>query len=244
MPVTITCDRCRKPFDIPPSWVGQRRFCSSECREAERGPVTLICETCGKSFETEAYRLKRKPRFCGRRCANRRPLPTLAERMWPKVDTSGECWVFTGARSPAGYGRFQYVTDNGHVQVVYTHRIAFEEASERKLAPGEGVFHTCDNPPCVRNDERGTYEVKGRTFERYGHLFAATQIANTTDRDTKDRVRHGSRHASAKLTESDITRIRTLHATGAISQRKLATLFRVSHQTVSDILNGKTWRRA
>jgi hypothetical protein len=32
------------------------------------------------------------------------PERTLAERFWEKVDRSGDCWLWTGCRTPDGYG--------------------------------------------------------------------------------------------------------------------------------------------
>lgn len=100
--------------------------------------------------------------------------PTLAERFWAKVDKSGDCWVWTGYRSPLGYGR---ITVNKHPR--QAHGIAWE-LSVGPIPEGLELDHLCRNPPCVNpahlepvthrtNMRRG---AKGRqTHCKWGHPF-------------------------------------------------------------------------
>lgn len=208
-------------------------------------PVHLTCLVCGKSFSVPPSRMRRhNPKFCGSTCFGASLRMSLTDRLWRRVDKSGDCWIWQGWTNEHGYGRINTGKDDGEPRDPYVHRVAWEEASGRPLADGEDVCHICDVPACVRNDEIGEYVVNGRTFVRYGHLFVADQGTNTADRDNKGRVRHGDRHANAKLTEDAVVRARTLYATGAISKRKVAGLFGVSYRTMADALEGKTWRRA
>lgn len=79
----------------------------------------------------------------------RRPVP-LAERFWSKVDRSGECWLWTGARDHAGYGIF-CLEGRPHPRWVGAHRVAW--MLEHGEIPAAAVaMHTCDNPRCVRPD--------------------------------------------------------------------------------------------
>lgn len=57
----------------------------------------------------------------------------------PRIDRTGECWLWTGPRTAAGYGRFG---DE------YAHRLAWEE-THSVSAEGFEVMHKCDNPPCI-----------------------------------------------------------------------------------------------
>lgn len=70
---------------------------------------------------------------------------TLPDRFWAKVDKGGPdgCWLWTAARSGAGYGVFKI---NG--RAAYAHRLAFEDGG-RPLVAGEKVDHRCYVPACV-----------------------------------------------------------------------------------------------
>lgn len=51
----------------------------------------------------------------------------------------------------------------------------------------------------------------------------------------------GSRHGMAKLTESDVVKIRSLHGDG-VNNRRISEAFGVHRVTISYIVSGKTWR--
>lgn len=57
------------------------------------------------------------------------------------------CLVWTGYRSPDGYGRFR-ATRNGRSTAKMAHRIAYEHAYG-EIPDGMQVDHTCLNPACV-----------------------------------------------------------------------------------------------
>jgi len=77
------------------------------------------------------------------------PLPklTLEERLWAKVDKSGECWEWTGCRDEDGYGRI-LITKNGKNQSTTAHRLAYILA-KGEVAPNVKIDHTCHNHGCV-----------------------------------------------------------------------------------------------
>lgn len=224
MPIAVVCGHCSSTFLIPPSWAGKRRFCNPACRDAFRASQRLRCAGCGALFNAPP---SQRARFCSRACARIGREKTIADRFWPKVDQTGKCWVWTGHRNWGGYGRVSIGTGANRSLYRYAHRVSYELAYG-PVPEGQSVLHRCDNPPCVRPE----------------HLFLGTQRDNNDDRDTKNRVQHGSSHVNAKLTEADARRARTLYATGAISQRALADVFGVSHRTISDLLRGLTWKRA
>lgn len=94
--------------------------------------------------------------------------PTTDELFWAKVDRRGpdECWEWTAARSPNGYGRFK---PKGMGQ-----KTASRWSYEMHVGPipdGMQVCHTCDNPPCVNP----------------AHLWLGDHAANAADRDAKGR---------------------------------------------------------
>jgi HNH endonuclease len=70
--------------------------------------------------------------------------PTVEDRFWARVDKSGECWFWTGARTRYGHGQI------GHGDVVvYAHRFVYE-LLVGPIPSGHGLHHTCRNPACVR----------------------------------------------------------------------------------------------
>lgn len=98
-----------------------------------------------------------------------RTKPPLADRFWPRVDTSGgpdACWEWTRGRDPHGYGRF--ATPNSDL----AHRASWE-LHNGPIPAGLNVLHHCDNPPCVNPR----------------HLFLGTQKDNVDDMVAKGRAR-------------------------------------------------------
>lgn len=226
MAVTLRCDWCGKPFPVCPAHARKRRFCSPSCRGARKQSEHLTCDTCGARFRPPPSKRARGARYCSRVCsaADKKP---LADRLWPKVRKGDGCWEFIGHRDAHGYGRVAIGTGERRGLSLLAHRVAWE-LTNGPIPADRHVLHRCDNPPCVRPD----------------HLFLGDQRANNTDRDSKGRVRHGSTHRSAKLTEHDVSEIRMLAAAGLMTQRQIAELFGVSHGAVSDLLRGLTWKRA
>lgn len=73
-----------------------------------------------------------------------------------KVEPQGDCLVWTGATSSAGYGQ---IGIGG--RVIYTHRYAWEQ-EHGAIPEGTEIDHACHNRRCVR----------------IGHLRAATRTEN------------------------------------------------------------------
>lgn len=65
------------------------------------------------------------------------------QRFWDKVDMSGDCWLWTGAKSSSGYG---HLTINK--KTIKAHRFSYE-TSFGLIKPNEIVMHSCDTPLCV-----------------------------------------------------------------------------------------------
>lgn len=110
-----------------------------------------IC-TCG-------HRLSWRWRQC-RRCKRIDPAWSLFAD--PRVERSDDCWLWIGAKTAAGYGRF----NND-----YVHRLAWEEANGESAA-GFEVMHHCDTPACVNP----------------AHLKRATHKENLHDAYAKGRM--------------------------------------------------------
>jgi len=71
---------------------------------------------------------------------------TREERFWAKVEKTDDCWLWLGATSPEGFGRFRSGTWETSAPR-YAYRLLVGE-----LAPTELLHHACDEPRCVRPD--------------------------------------------------------------------------------------------
>lgn len=94
------------------------------------------------------------------------------------------------------------------------------------------LLHSCDRRDCCNP----------------AHLSAGTHRDNMADMVSKGRQtegevlsapKRGVSNPQAKLTESDVRRIRSL--VGTMPQREIATMFGVGQARVSDIATGKAW---
>lgn len=148
-----------------------------------------------------------------------------SERFWSKVEKSSTCWLWTGAKSTAGYGQIR-----ASVRSVYAHRLVFEWF-HGPIADGLFVCHRCDVPACCNP----------------AHLFAGTARDNNADMMRKGRHvpkvngPRGSAISSSRLTEAQVASIKRSLAEGA-SQPWLGRQYGVSTTTINNISHGKVWR--
>lgn len=146
------------------------------------------------------------------------------KRFWEKVKigSSSECWEWIAGKDFDGYGQFRLDRTTRSA-----HRIAWE-LIYGGIPEGLCVLHHCDNPACVNPK----------------HLFLGTQIDNIRDRDKKGRVAHNygekNGRGTAKLTKKDVFEIRKLLQRG-LTQKEIAEMFGVVHQTISKIAIGIRW---
>ena len=149
-----------------------------------------------------------------------------AERFWPKVDKSGECWVWTGYRNPSGYGELH--RGRRGTGMVRAHRFSWELANG-PIPRGLCVLHRCDNPPCVNPD----------------HLWLGTKADNQRDMASKGRGTKtglpGESNPNARLTRVEIHAIRS--ASGE-SGNWLATKYGVTRNHIYTIRARRNWRTA
>ena len=73
----------------------------------------------------------------------------IEKHFWDKVSKAGnqDCWLWTGAVSPGGYG---LMTVDGEKRPV--HRISYELIAKRPLPKGSHIDHRCGNRRCVNWD--------------------------------------------------------------------------------------------
>lgn len=161
-------------------------------KRGRRG-VLRHCQLCNAEFVLANYRARHPGvgKFCSAACAKvgKKPPSThrpLSERFWEKVEISNGCWIWVGATISHGYG---CIGTGGRTTQV-AHRAAWELRTGETLTSQDIIGHVCDNPPCVRNDDIGTYEVRGAILPRVGHLFKGTKLDNNRDALAKGRLRH------------------------------------------------------
>jgi hypothetical protein len=153
---------------------------------------------------------------------------TAEQRFWAKVDTSGECWVWTACKLPRGYGQFFH--EGGKV---YAHRFIWT-VMHGDIPDDLEICHRCDNPSCVRPD----------------HLFLGTRTDNMRDCVTKGRFRfhpfpkghpYMVKVRPSKLTEVDVRAIRLQYKQGE-TITELARSFGVTRSCVGFIVRRQTWK--
>lgn len=145
-----------------------------------------------------------------------------AEQFLAKVLKTDTCWLWQGNRKTGGYGRLGQTM---------AHRISYGLFVE-PIQPGNGVFHKCDNPPCVRPD----------------HLFSGKQIENVSDMISKKRhwvqkngMPRGDKALCRKLTSVNVLKMRELRRTTGVTYCELGRIYGVSHTTAYLAVSGRTW---
>lgn len=87
-------------------------------------------------------------------------------RFWQSVDKTGDCWLWTAAHLPAGYG-MTFVRGKNQL----AHRVAWE-LTNGVITEGAWVLHRCDNPACVNPD----------------HLYLGNRSRNMKDAHERSRI--------------------------------------------------------
>ncbi len=130
-----------------------------------------------------------------------------------RIDKSGSCWLWTGAKNGYGYGIFLMPGE----RPVRAHRYAWERVNG-PIADGLVVMHSCDNPPCVNP----------------AHLSLGTKADNSRDAAAKRRTKSGERHWNCRLSDSDIAAI----ISSTLRQCDLADRYGVDRSHISRIKRG------
>ena len=134
-------------------------------------------------------------------------------RKFVVVAEESQCWVWTGAREEKGYGKTKIAGKQ-----VAVHRAVYE-LLVAPIPTGMSCCHRCDNPSCCNPD----------------HLFLGTQRDNINDMLAKNRQ-------SSKLNPEQVREIRKIYKHGGITQKQIAEQYGVSRHTITDLLDGTTWK--
>lgn len=137
-----------------------------------------------------------------------------------------DCWPWQEkSRDKDGYGLFSYKDEEtGKWTVVRATRWAWERLSGRPLAPGMYVCHRCDNPPC----------------QNPAHWFEGTPRANNDDMHLKERANCFGKQT---MTWEKVYEMRRMDATEKYTHQQIADYFGADRRHVTDILNGKIWKK-
>ena len=150
------------------------------------------------------------------------------------------CWEWTRCRGSYGYGKMGSVALLRSSSPGDTHRIAWM-LKNGPIPKGMCVLHHCDNPPCCNPS----------------HLFLGTKADNNIDRQLKGRSIQGDQHWArlhpgrvlrgvacpwAKLTNRQVSAIRSQYIRGKIGYKRLGKKFGVSWQLVALVVKGKVWK--
>ena len=154
-------------------------------------------------------------------------------RFCQKVDTKDPsgCWVWTGARSKAGYGQIRVDGKGG--KAIYAHRYIWGLLNG-VIPAGMDICHKCDNPPCVNP----------------AHLFLGTEEDNMQDMMEKGRYGErkwtghpGEKNPHHKLTAKQVVKIKeALRKNEPGTTKKLAAEYGVAYTTIYSIKRGDNWK--
>lgn len=145
--------------------------------------------------------------------------PSSPTKFWDRVAVRAhdQCWPWLAAKNNKGYGRTVY-----EGKAWKAHRLAFT-LIKQPIPDGFCVRHKCDYPACCNPD----------------HLELGTLADNNSD--CVERGRHitprGHRNGNAKLTSSDVHKIRNDLRRG----NEIALGYGISEAQVSQIKSRKRW---
>lgn len=215
-----------------------------------RKSITLICCYCQKSFHVFPSRKPQGTRvFCSwehRHAAAADPR-IITLRFWDKVLMCSHgslctdcCWLWEGATTQDGYGKFYSGLRDGKPHWIRAHRFAWFLVYGR--LPDPDGCHNCpsgDNPLCVN----------------YSHLWEGDHAANNADAARKGRTaigdRNGARlhgdtvprgvtHYRAQFTESQIQTVHDLFSQGW-TQRAIGLHLSMHYKQVWKIVHLQAW---
>src|ERR1017187_469479 len=151
--------------------------------------------------------------------------PSLKDRLLRRIQvTASGCWEWTGFRDKDGYGR---INVNGKETVASR---AMWTVCKGQMPPGQQVYHSCDNPPCINPN----------------HLFLGTALDNALDSMNKGRkkgINLGEANNTTAPTTELVLQIRSEYTRG-VPQTEIANNLAVHKVTVHNIVRRKTWKHA
>ena len=117
--------------------------------------MKAICRQCGDEYKTYPSweMMGLRGGCCSKQCrrAIRKALKpkkqTREDRFWGKVVKTESCWLWTGNKTPLGYGQL----GRNHTGSNYVHRLSYE-MTFGDIPEGLVIDHLCRNRNCVNPD--------------------------------------------------------------------------------------------
>ena len=178
---------------------------------------TIVCVECGSlktRYPSYAKRKNKKGPFCSKPCH----LSFVRKNALKyKIDKNG-CWLWERYLTKAGYGQLKFER-----KTILAHRLSWE-IKYGEIPENLCICHKCDVRSCVNPE----------------HLFIGTHVDNMKDRNMKGRAKglKGENHNKAKLSNKDVLYIRK----NKLPKKALAKIFKVSNNTIKDIISKRTWK--
>ena len=116
------------------------------------------------------------------------------------------------------------------------HRYIMEQYLGRKLARDEVVHH--------KDGNKANNDIENLELTILSEHTRQHQLGNILSEETRQKISEalkGHKSINRKLDDDQVARIRELHNEG-VSNRKIAQLFGVNHQTINDLINGKYYK--
>ena len=187
---------------------------------------------------------------------------SLAERFFKyvqKSDSPEGCWVWTGGKAGAGYGKLSH-----NKRSIYAHRFSYQHFIG-DIPENLFVCHRCDNPACVnpqhlflgtQKDNMQDMSRKGRQVFQVHPEKAPRGDLNGTRKHPESRPRgdkhhfklypedhaNGERVHTAKLNTAKVREIRLRYAKGGASYEALGREYGITKSTVGRIVHRKYWK--
>ena len=161
--------------------------------------------------------------ICGNlRCCNpeHHQPRTFEIRFWKNIKKKEDCWIWQGKTYNGGYGK---ITIEGKSLLV--HRLAYELYNAKKIPEDRMVLHSCHNRDCINPE----------------HLRLGTHTDNMRDMVIANRQARGEEDGNARLSVTEVKKIKGLLASGEFKHIEIAEMFNVGRSTITDIRKGRTW---
>jgi hypothetical protein len=145
---------------------------------------------------------------------------TFTARFWENVIKKGDCHIWNGSKLSGGYG---HITIKGKSFLV--HRMAYELHYLKAIPKGKMVLHSCHNRDCINPE----------------HLRLGDHVDNMRDMMIANRQARGKEDGNAKLSLSEVKKIKRLLDSREFTHKEIAEMFNIGRTTVTDIRRGRTW---